>query len=102
MLEFRNSSSGPIAQTCEQGVFTFPPGSSGDVVDVDLAIKSRLPPGCATYVQVTQHQPNFLILHSDITTVGTLHLHLYYIIEQLAPVDFDCHIVVTAHDLSQL
>jgi hypothetical protein len=102
MLQFQNSPAGPVAQTCEQGLFTSPPGNSGDVVEVDLVIQSRLPAGCATYVQITQHQPNFLILHSDITSPGHLHMHLYYLIDQLAPADFDCHIIVTAHELNQL
>lgn len=102
MLETRLASNGPVCQTSEQLVATFPAGAGGTVQALDIPIKSRLPPGSATYVQITQHDPTFLLLHSDITSPGQLHLHLYYIIDQLAPADFDCHVVVFAHEQDML
>lgn len=102
MLESRLSSSGAVIQTTEQVVQTVQPASGGDVIQVTLPVLSRLGVGCMVSVIIDESVPNVLLLSAGVTAVGTVVVNYYVIIEITNPTQFQFHVQISAHNLSEV
>lgn len=105
MLTLTHAPSGPVYQSTEQHIVTIPPTPANTFVTVDIPVDSPLLPGSAVFLSVTQdiNLPSFMVPASaDVTSLGHVTASFFNVVGNIADQDIEVHILVSAHERSQL
>lgn len=102
MLATNLAPSGPIIQTTEQVRVLFDAVPDGGPTTVTFAVLSPLKPGSMVDIVVDEDvNPTFLLMRAGVTALHQVKATFYVIIGFPDPTNYDLHVQISAHELSQ-
>jgi len=101
MISVTRGASGPIVQTVEEVQFTFPANPAGQY-NLDFPVESHIHGDPMVSVSFDNFTFEILVLGQGMVAPHTVRLNVFYLVDILAPIPVDLHVLIAAHDLEQV
>lgn len=101
MITVKQGSSGPVVQTTEEVAFTFPANVAGQY-NYDVPVQSHIHGDPMVAISFDNFTFEILVLGQGMVAPHTVRINVFYLVDILAPIPVDMHVLISAHDLDQV